>query len=183
MGYVKIGLLIVSIAIFLMKFLMTGTEKKAIIKDGAIILKTNKIYGIIGFSSILISLIIIMISTLGSELAGGGIETNVIFATFLFMMGAILYLWSVNVRIIAGAEKITYYNILRKQKQIIWKDIRRVIFEKRSLELILETKEERIKIHLHIVGFFSFIKLMKSKIDYNLYKDAISIIDTYKRRY
>lgn len=182
MNYVKIGLLMAAIALLLVRYLMSGTEKKAAVKNGAIVLKNNKIYGIIGSFILIISMATIIISSLNPEGFREDIKTTVLLVIFL-ILGSTLFLLSVNVRILADEEKITHYNILRRKKQIMWKDINRVIFNQRRLELILDAKETRINIHIHMVGFLSFVKFMKSKLEYNLYKDAVSIIDTYKRQY
>lgn len=183
MGYVRIVFIVAALAIFFIKYLMSGTEKKAAIKDGVILLKMNKIYGVIGSIIIVGSLAIMIISTLGIEGFNKEIGITIGFSIFFFVMGTVLLLFSTNVQILADEEKVIHYNILRRKKQIMWKDIRRIIFDKRSLELILDDGELRIKIHIHTVGFFSFVKLMKSKLDYNIYKEAVSIIDTYKKRY
>ena len=140
----------------------------------------NKIYGVIGSIIILFSILIMTSSILGNERFSGETNTTIAFLIFL-ILGGILFLFSVNVGIFADEEKITYYNLLRRKKEIMWKDVKRVIFNQRSLELILDAREMQIKIHIHMVGFFSFVKLMKTKLDYDIYKDAVSIIDSYKR--
>lgn len=181
MNYAKIVMMMAVVALFLVRYLMSGTEKKAAVKDGAIVLKMNKIYGVAGFFIVLVSMAIIIISGLKTGEFSEEIKTIALPVIFL-ILGGILFLLSVNVCIMADEEKITYYNILRRKKQIMWKDIKRVIFNQKTLELILYTSETEIKIHIYLVGFLSFVKLMKSKLNYEIYKDAVSIIDTYKRQ-
>ena len=180
MGYVRIGLLLAVIALLLARYLMSGIEKKAVVKNGVTVLKINNIYGFIGAFIFLISIAIIIISSLVNEGFSEDIKTIAVLVIFL-ILGGTLFLFSVNIRVLVDEEKIVHYNILRRKKEIMWKDVRRVILNQRNLELILDAEESQIKIHNHMVGFLSFIKLMKTKLDYDIYKDAVSIIDSYKR--
>ncbi|MDQ2086177.1 hypothetical protein RBH29_07000 [Herbivorax sp. ANBcel31] len=182
MNRISVGMLIVAVILLILKYLMLGTEKKAVIKDGAIVLKMSRIYGVIGFSGILVSIAIMTTSALGIVGIERDIKVTIGFSMFLLVMGIFLFLLSINVQVFADEDKITHYNIIRQEKEIMWEEIRRVTFNKGTQELIIEDANTKIKMHIHIVGFFSFIELMKSKIDHNLYKGAIGIIDTYKKQ-
>ena len=72
------------------------------------------------------------------------IKTIAVLVIFL-ILGGTLFLFSVNIRVLVDEEKIVHYNILRRKKEIMWKDVRRVILNQRNLELILDAEESQIK--------------------------------------
>lgn len=172
MHYITSGI-IFAVVIVLMKHLTSSSKKQPILNgEGVMVLRMNKNYSIFGYMNIAISAMIGIIPCLGLVETIG--DTFIILCLVLFFIGSgtLLVLVSRNTKVEIYDEKIRYYGITGKVKEIQWEDIRKVTFGKTSLELSLITMYEKIKIHMHMVGFLSFIELMKKKIDYSLYEEA-----------
>lgn len=93
MGYVRIGLLLAVIALLLVRYLMSGIEKKAVVKNGVTVLKMNNIYGFIGAFIFLISIAIIIISSLVNEGFSEDIKTIAVLVIFL-ILGELFFIFS-----------------------------------------------------------------------------------------
>jgi hypothetical protein len=85
--------------------------------------------------------------------------------------------------LMASDEKILFYNMTGKVKEILWTDITKVKFGKTSLELKLITNSTSIKLHMHLVGFNKFIELMQKNLDIEIYKDAMITMQSVQKRY
>ena len=91
---------------------------------------------------------------------------------FFVVLGLPLVLIVRCIRIVVMDEKILYIGITKKVKEIRWDEIRKVTFSK-TVELILRSEETKIKLHMDLVGFESFLELMKQKLDPSLYEKAL----------
>ncbi|MFL0267947.1 hypothetical protein [Candidatus Clostridium radicumherbarum] len=168
----------------LMKYLGASSKKQAHKnEEGIIVLRMNKAYGIVGYIGILISLVIGVIATLGTIKNISDLIMAMSMFLFFFIISSMLVMVSKNQRVEAGDEKIIAYSMTGKATVIKWSEVTKVQFSKTSLELKLTAKRQQAKLHMHFIGFWDFVDLMKRKLDILVYKDAILILDTVKKRF
>lgn len=172
------------LVILLMRYLMSSSNKEITANDdGVLVFKMNKVYGIIGVLGIIIAGIIGIIASLGT------VKTIVDFLMVLFLVLLFiclcfpLILVSRNQKIVASDERILFYSMTGKPKEILWKDINKVKFNKVSLELKLITSSTSIKLHRHLVGFNKFIELMEKNINKEIYSDAMITLQSVNKGY
>ena len=180
-----LGTLIIFIVVsFLMKYLMSSSKKQPIIneKEG-MTLKMNKAYGIIGYIGIAFTTAIGIIASLGTVKSNEDLFIVIGLVLFFLMLSVPLVLVSKKMKVEADNKKVRYFGINGKTKIIMWSEINNVKFSKSMLELTLITDSTKVKIHMHFIGFSGFIELMRSKIDYTLYKDAINSIENVNKRH
>lgn len=168
----------------LMKYLMSSSNRETSEKvEGNLLLKMNKAYGVIGIIGIVLAAI--------AGIAGGFVIVKT-FQDFLMLLLAeiimiflclILVLAARNYKIIVSDEKILFYSITGKSKEILWTNIEKVKFNKATLELKLSTNSTSIKLHMHLVGFNRFLQLMKKFVNIKIYSSAIAAIGSVQKRY
>lgn len=98
-----------------------------------------------------------------------------LYIMFLFLLiGIIALLASINCKIQVNQERIIQNKIFFNTTIVYWKDISKVNFNNISQELILRTeRNHKIKVHIYFEGLFTFIELMKSKLNESIYSDAL----------
>ncbi len=168
----------------LMKYLMDSSKKQPTIKeDGLVVLKMNKAYGIIGYIGIVFSALIGIIASQGTVKSVKDLFIVLALVLFFMLLSVPLVLVSKKMKVEVDEEKVKYYGVTGKTREIFWKEIKEVKFSKTMLELALNTDKTRIKLHMHLVGFPQFVNTMKAKVEYSLYRDAISEIETINGRF
>jgi hypothetical protein len=136
----------------------------------------NKAYGIVGYIGLFAAG---LCGVIACSLKANSIQ-NLLFVLGLLLLfsllSLLLMLVSRNVRYIVSDEGIKYYNLTGKSKEIKWSEIKGVRFGKVSLELSIFSESQKIKLHMHLAGFYSFIDIMKEKIKPELYEESVSIL-------
>lgn len=166
----------------LMKYLSRSSKKQPVFsEDGSIILRMNRAYGIVGFIGIGGALLITVIASAGSVKTQGDLLIVVLLILFFALISVPLVLTLRNVKALVNDKGIKYYGITGKLKEVHWSDIKKVKFSKISLELTLITDTKKVKIHVHMAGFDHFLKLLKKKLDSELYSQAVNLLQTVKR--
>lgn len=180
-----VSIVIITVTISLLfKYLNSKTENVQITTDekGMMVLKLNRLYGIVGWSSVLLSVGLLILGVfLIREIDGNFFAVVFLFLLF-FGLGFPLVLAYRNIKIEVNNTTIKYFNLFNNVKEVNWNDLRQVKFGKSSLELKLITENTEVKAHLHLNGFPKLIEIMKENLDPSLYKDALSDIEIVKKR-
>jgi hypothetical protein len=135
------------------------------------VLQPSRIHALLGYVGIAfagivgIMLAINIYKTLDIILMLGG----VILAALAWSLWLIFR--SIRLRVEYDREKIYYHGIDGKMREIAWRDVNRVDFDRRTRMLSLRTPTERVRVYMHLPGFDAFFELMKKKLDHDLYKD------------
>jgi len=178
MNYLSVVIVFVVVSV-LMKYLGDSSKKNPVInEEGTIILKMNKTYGIIGYIGIGFSAVIGIVASIGAVKSIEDLFIVIGLVAFFLVVGALLVLVSKKMNVRVDDERINYLGITGKTKEIMWNDIKEVSFSKSMLELSLKTNTTKIKLHMHLIGFSTFIEKMKSKTDYSIHKDAIHELES-----
>lgn len=178
------SVLTIAVVTLLMRYLMTSSKKDiAENEDGVLVFRMNKAYGIVGILGIIIASIFAIIGFLGTVKTMDDFIMVLLLILFFLCISVPLVLVSRNQKIVASDEKIIFYGMTGKCKEILWADITKVKFSKTSLELKLIANSTSIKLHMHLVGFNKFIELMQENLDIMLYKDAINTMQAVQKRY
>lgn len=137
--------------------------------NGLVVLKMNKLYGIIGIISIIFGFGFSLLPVLSNE------YNSVMFLIVLIMLlifwgaGIPCWLYYKNHKLEFDGEKIIVKNVLGKEKTIQWSEINQITFSHFSSYLtIIDSKGEKIKIHQHIVGLSSFAKMIETKTSWKV---------------
>lgn len=176
MRYMNLFIIFITVTVF-MKYLTESSKKRAENNNGIMVLKMNKAYGIVGYISMFAAVIIGVIASLGT--VKDIIDLALVFGLFtiFFGIGILLVLSSRNKKIEVSEEEINSYSITGKVTKILWEDISNVSFSNISLELKLTAGRKNIKLHLHNVGFYDFIKLIETKLSCELYMTALMSLE------
>lgn len=156
-----------------MKILDNGINQEIIpTPDGKIILKMNKVYGVVGILSLFASLSVIVLGLINNSLLSkDAIYILVIFALF-FLLGLLLVMYTRNIMVEVTSEKIFYTGLSGKNKEIQWNQLKSISFNPSSKEIILKSNQVSIKLHIHLKGIGSLIKIIEQNVDLSIYGQA-----------
>ena len=150
----------------MMSFLLKASRKKPKIdEDGNRILRLPILYPIIGGIAVIfgLGLFIFLCIILPAE--------DIMFAFIVPLialgLGVPLLLVSLVSKIKITSEGIEQTTMFGKQKIILWTDIKSITFGKVSLELKIKDENQKIKVHMHMVGFPDFISEIENKTGYS----------------
>ncbi|WP_322459297.1 hypothetical protein, partial [Clostridium perfringens] len=141
-------------------------------EDGKIVLKMSKVYGIIGTLSVVISLIITILAFSRGSFLGDDVIYAVGMIAFFFLLGLLLVLYTRNTMVEATSDKIVYVGLTGKRKEIAWNQVEAISFNTSSKEIILKSKTTRIKLHIHLKGIGSLIKIIKQNVGLSIYEQT-----------
>ncbi|KNY25395.1 hypothetical protein Bccel_0655 [Pseudobacteroides cellulosolvens ATCC 35603 = DSM 2933] len=176
-------IIIITVVFALMKYLGESTKKHAaVVSEGTIILKMNQAYGVIGYIGIVCSAVIGVIASLGTVKSVQDLIIVIGLVLSFLALSMPLVLISKKMKIEVDEEKIKHFGITGKIKTIYWNEIKTVKFSKTALELSLITDKIKVKLHMHLIGFNDMVNIMKAKIDYSLYRDALIEIESVNNR-
>lgn len=178
------SVIIVVIVSAIMKYLMSSSNKQVSKNDdGALVFKMNKAYGFFGILGIIGAGIVGIIASLGTVKTFQ--DLLMVLFIMLFIVGLCLPLILVarNQKIVVTDEKIIFYSMTGKMKEILWTRVKAVKFNKVSLELKLSANRTSIKLHMHLVGFNKFLELVKKKLGVEIYGQAFADIESVQKRY
>ncbi len=171
------NVIVVAVVMGLSSYLMASSKMKPMLNsEGVMVLKMSKLFGIVGFMAVALAAVIAILAYFGSVTQENLWGVTILF-TLPFGIGVLFILVSKNMRVEVDDEKITYYGITNKTKVILWEDITQVKFSKRMAELSLITSHEKIKIYMQFIGFYSFVELIKKRLDSSLYKEACAVME------
>jgi len=142
-------------------YLQRGTgEKVTKSKNGQIILRMNKFYGIIGLFGVCLGLAIATMIVVTNGFVGVALMPLLIFVG----TGLPCVLYYQNHILKFDEHTIEVKSVFGKVKSVKWADTHSVSFGAVSgLLSITDSKGTRVKIHQHIVGLSEFIKMMEAK--------------------
>ena len=166
--------IILLVACFIIKFLVF-TINKDILKEEwkNMILKVNRIYGIIGFIGITLTSIAGIITCFikfEAHIASIIFLAVLLFIWFVFL---ILILIDRNQRLVINEDRIIYYDFICRKKLILWKDIKKVRYSKIFMKLTIYSDSCSIPVLVRMIGFDNFVELMKEKLSSEIYVQAV----------
>lgn len=174
--------IVVAVTLAFMKYLGASSKKQPEAnREGVLILKMNQAYGIVGYIGIAFSVAIGIIASLGTVKSIQDLIVVIILVLFILSLSMPLILVSKKSKIEVDGEKIKHFGISGKIKTIYWVEIKKVKFSRSMMELSFITDKSKIKAHMHMIGFFELVNIMKAKIDHSIYKDAINLIENTDR--
>jgi hypothetical protein len=138
-------------------------------ENGKIVLKMSKIYGIVGVLSMIGSIIVIILAFLNGAFLGEDLIYAVGIIAFFFLLGLLLVLYTRNTMVEATSEKIAYIGLAGKRKEIRWNQVKAMSFNPSSKEITLKSKSTKIKLHIHLKGIGSLIKIIEQNVDVSIY--------------
>ena len=178
------SVLIFAVVSALMGYLTSASKKQiSQAEDGTIVLKMNKLYEITGI------LVIIMAGAIGIWACFGIVKTvSDLILILLVIIVALclsvpLVLTGRNQKVIVSEEKILYRGMAGREKEASWEDIKEVKFNKAALELKLITDTTSINLHMHLIGFDTFLQLMKRKLSLPMWGKAVTAIESVQKKY
>ncbi|MFL0267812.1 hypothetical protein [Candidatus Clostridium radicumherbarum] len=183
MNIISSIIIIIVVSLF-MSYLMSSSKKEiAANEEGFLVFKMNKAYGIVGTLGIIAIFIVGIIASLGTVKTISGALVVLLISILLLLLCLPLLLVSRNQKIMVSDEKILFYSMTGKLKEILWTDINEVKFNKVSLELKLITNSTSIKLHMHLVGFNRFLELMEMNLSSEIYRNAMITLQSVQKRY
>lgn len=175
---------IIIVVSLLMVYLSKTSKKQPVLnKDGTMILKLDNVYGLVGYTGVIISGVIPITDLLGIVESQEDVLQIIGISVLSLILSIPLILLARNYKVEVTEDIIRYYSITGKTREIMWIDINKVKFGKISLELSLYTDYYKIKLHAHLIGFPSFIEIMKQKLKPSLYEDALKEMGQLSNKY
>lgn len=159
--YAIIGIA-VSIAL---AFLTKATGKSVNIDEsGQFNLRMNKLYGIMGIIGLVFGLLFLIFLPLTTEPNDSGIWMAVILMLLIFWgTGIPCLMYYRNHRVTFDDNSIVTTSVYGKIREIKWTDIEDIRFKAMSGLLVLTTKDQKVKVHQHLVGLSKFIEFVENK--------------------
>jgi hypothetical protein len=161
--------LIVSILVGSILFILNKKSNIEIntIENELLILRLNKFYLYFGYFLLLIGLLFsVLVFTYQNDLILSSILLLIFGGTGFFLV----FLYKKH-RIIISNDQIEIYNLLGNKKSIIWSDLKEIDFSFLKGALVLtNSKDEKVNIHQHIVGFKTVIQKIKEHTTLNIEK-------------
>lgn len=169
--------LLVIFVFLMMRFLETSNKKQPLIKGNTIILKVNKLYGIVAVIVIVLTVILTIMDI--PDITSQADVFNILGINVLvFTLSIPLLLMVKNYKVEVTEEVITHYNIFGKEKVIRWQEIKKIKYGRFSSGLFLHTDVTKMTLHvMSLTGFSSFIKILKKKLEPHVYQDVLSDLD------
>lgn len=120
-------------------------------KDGNSVFKLPLFYAVLGFISAIGGFVFLLFGVLYSK---PGEEAIVLCMFFVFeALGVPLILAGLMIKIVLTPTAIKQTNLIGKEKEIKWREINSLSFDKITLELKIKSKFTTIKAHQHMVGY------------------------------
>ncbi|MEM9675687.1 MAG: hypothetical protein AAF992_24055 [Bacteroidota bacterium] len=158
----NISSIIIPAAVALVMAALLAASKKKPKEDinGNKVLRLPILYTLIGGIATVGSLVILVYGLLTSEPE----ETVFVLIFFLAVagLGVPLLLMGVVFKIVITPDGIEQTTMLGKIKTMRWIDITAITFGNVSLELKIRSRDQKIKAHLHLVGFPDLINEIES---------------------
>ena len=176
---------------YLMSYLTASSTGKPVkYKIGKIkyyVLRYNKIIETIGIASLVLVGIIVTITWIGiAEIdTRGNLIAFICLVLGFTLMGITFVLIYRNIKVEVSEEKIKYWNLFGRTKEISWNEITTVKCVGNGKTIKLITDKNSISVDTQMEGFLTFNMLMTKKLDRSIYLDAIKKDASYiicKRR-
>lgn len=148
-----------------LSFITKATGKSVdIVESGQFNLRMNKLYGIMGIIGLVFGLLFLIFLPLTTEPNDSGIWLAVILMLLIFWgTGIPCLMYYRNHRVTFDDNSIVATSLYGKIKEIKWTDIEDIRFKSMSGLLILTTKDDKLKVHQHLVGLSKLIEFVENK--------------------
>ncbi len=168
------NILVVIIVIIFMSYIVSISNKQAErMENGDFILKMGKIYSIIGWILIIISIIVLFLPKDDKDF-----YSILVIFLILFTSGVIFILIS-KTNILVTNYQIIYFGLFNKITIINWEDINSIEFGEFSKELIIKSNMREIKVSPLYIGINDFKNCIIEKLDKELYEEAFENFSKY----
>ncbi|UII28161.1 PH domain-containing protein [Fulvivirga maritima] len=160
------------VVLIIMMFLMSASKKQPKVDDkGNVILKLPIFYLIVGLLAVFGAVAVLVYGLINHEPES---PFALLFTVVLILGLAVpLLLMGLNFRLIIKDAGVEQRTMLGKTKAIEWSDIQDVSFGKVSLELKIISNNNKIKVHMHSIGFGTLLEAIESHTDFNRIKIGI----------
>ena len=163
-------------ATFLMRYLYSSSSgndvQYKIGKTKRFVLRYNKVAEAIGIICLALVGVFVILAWLGI----GKIDTRGNLIAFICLVlgftvaGIALVLIYRNIKIEVTEERIKYWNLFGRTKEILWNEIKRVECVNNGKTLKLITDKKSISVDIQMVGIIAFEKCMMTKLDRSIYR-------------
>jgi len=136
------------------------------LEDGNHTLLMHPLYRWVGYLSIVLG---VVLGTLSLTFYGLTAEGFLLFALFIGLfcgLGIPCLLLSRNHYAIINEQELIVSDQYGRDKRMQWEDIVHAKFNPMSGFVKLKSKTESVKLHWHLVGLASFVRLLKQKTDW-----------------
>jgi hypothetical protein len=168
---IKYGVITV-IVLLMLGYLKKNASKNFKTENGQLILRMNKLYAVLAVILFITGLFIVILIIATHE--------SFFIAVFFFLIfcvsGLICWIYYKNHQVTFNDKMMTVRNFSGKITSIQWKAIHNISFNLYTgLIHIIDTSRTHVKIHSHLVGLVSFIKIMEEKTSWRATKLKIPI--------
>ncbi len=141
---------------------LTGKKVTADL-NGKIELRMNKLYVIVGLISMIMGIGFALVFAFIGEFDRGSIIGLVIMLVFGLGLGLPCLIYYQNHRILFDNQSIQATDGLNKTEKIKWDDIKSIRFNHFSGKLTIKDTSKIIKLHQHLVGLSTFMKMLEER--------------------
>ncbi|MBL3654634.1 PH domain-containing protein [Fulvivirga sediminis] len=161
-----------AVAIIVMFCLMSASKKQPQVDvRGNVILKLPIFYLIIGLFAVIGAIAVLIHGLINHEPES---PFALLFIVIMMLgLGIPLLLMGLNFRLIIKDEGVEQRTMLGQTQKIEWSEIHDVSFGKVSLELNIISDSNKIKVHMHSIGFVTLLEALESHTDFNRIKIGI----------
>jgi multidrug transporter EmrE-like cation transporter len=181
-GLLGIAFMIILFAA-LVSYLATSSSKAPeVTAAGLKVLRVNRGYAIIACigTALIALLLVLMFRRPGKTVAVFPMIIGIALGSLAVCVPVVLA--TVRLRVEFDRQIIRHHGTWGKVKEIRWAEIRQVKFSKARLELSLFGASTTISLNMHMIGFPVFLEAMKEKLDPEMIRDAVSVIDAQKKK-
>jgi hypothetical protein len=181
-GLLGIAFMIIVLAALVSHLAASSSRAPAVTPAGLTVLRVNRGYAIIaGAGTALVALLLVMMfRRTGKPVAVFPTVVGIVLGCLAVCVPLILA--TIRLRVEFDREIIRHHGTWGKVKEIRWDQIQQVKFSKARLELSLVSASTRIALNTHMIGFPVFLEMMKSRLEPELTRSAVVVIESMRRK-
>jgi hypothetical protein len=170
--YTSTAIVVLLVGALLFLLGRAARKKPPVTAEGALLLRFGSGYMVLGYVSIGMGCLCAFAFAINRHKS---LQMFLIWAGIMLLLllpGLYLVFFAIRTRVECDEQKVRLYAMNGKLSEVAWHEVGEVKYDKKSMWLSLIGPNSRAKVHVQMVGFNSFIELMKKKLDSRLYKDA-----------
>lgn len=171
MSYFSTAITLLAVGIVLRYVLAAGRRRPRVLQDGTMVLKYPGSVAAIGGAAIGFGALAGVVTWLDLIPTTGDEALPYLVLGFV-LLGLPLVLLERAVRVFAGEQAVRRAGLFGKAAELRWEEVRAVSFSAAS-QLVLRGERTRIRLNAMLVGFDSFVELLKGKLQPELYAEAL----------
>lgn len=154
---------VVAIAVLVVLGLLKSISLKSVNLESITELRLTKFYWYFGILSILIGFGIGLLIAMDEIIDTTSIIAISLLILFFSGTGFVLASYYKNHKVLVGKDQLTVVNLFNKSRTLKWEEIQKVSFNAISGYINFQGPNQKLKIHFHLVGISSLLKLVKDK--------------------